>query len=116
MDTQTQSTVTYARADAGLLAGMARNEAAAIRLILVVAHEGEVQVVPLPPSGEVVVGRGEGADLRIADQGLSRLHARFQCVGGSVTVTDLGSRNGTFVQRQAVQQALLAVGDFALLG
>jgi len=28
-------------------------------------------------------------------------------VGGSVTVTDLRSRNGTLVQRQAVQRAVL---------
>jgi len=116
LDTQTQSTVTHARADMCHPEGAARDEAVPSRLILVVTHGNEVQVILLPPSGEVVLGRGDGADVRISDLSLSRAHARFGCADGSVTVTDLGSRNGTFVRRQAVQQAVLAVGDFVLLG
>jgi FhaA, N-terminal domain/FHA domain len=62
-----------------------------------------------PPG--VVVGRGSNAGLRIDDPGVSRRHAEFrvQSVGGTVqlSVADLGSTNGTTVNGQRVQHALL---------
>jgi S-DNA-T family DNA segregation ATPase FtsK/SpoIIIE len=53
---------------------------------------------PLVP-GEVVVGRGERASVRVADPDLSRAHLRLQVppAADGVTVADLGSTNGTSV-------------------
>jgi DNA-binding NtrC family response regulator len=51
----------------------------------------------LPGAGSVVIGRSEAADLRIDDALVSRKHARLALDGDVVTITDLGSQKGTYV-------------------
>jgi DNA-binding NtrC family response regulator len=51
----------------------------------------------LPPSGDVIIGRSETADLRIDDGAVSRQHARLVLDSGIVTLSDLGSQQGTYV-------------------
>ena len=114
MDSTTQSAVTHTADERGRLARELGGPKPC--LILVVTHGSEVRVVPLANEAEVVVGRGEAADVRVGDDRLSRAHARFRCAGSTVQVTDLGSRNGTYVRRQSVQHAALRAGDVALLG
>jgi sigma-B regulation protein RsbU (phosphoserine phosphatase) len=59
-----------------------------------------------PLRGEaLVVGRALDADLTLADPFLSRRHSRFFRTGTDLFVEDLGSRNGTLVNGQAIQQA-----------
>ena len=52
-------------------------------------RERELQLI-----GRLVVGRDPGCDLSEDHSLLSRRHAEFVTVGASVTVRDLGSRNG----------------------
>ena len=53
--------------------------------------------VPLAP-GRVRLGRGEEAEVRVACRDVSRLHCEIEVAeDGTVTVADLGSRNGTDV-------------------
>lgn len=47
--------------------------------------------------GMVTVGRHEDADIQLADESVSRRHARIQNTESGVFVQDLGSSNGTFV-------------------
>jgi sigma-B regulation protein RsbU (phosphoserine phosphatase) len=54
----------------------------------------------------VVVGRAMDADLTLSDPFLSRRHSRFFRTGAELFVEDLGSRNGTIVNGQAIQQAM----------
>jgi sigma-B regulation protein RsbU (phosphoserine phosphatase) len=56
-------------------------------------------------SDTLVVGRALDADLSLADPFLSRRHSRFFRTGPDLFVEDLGSRNGTLVNGQAIQQA-----------
>jgi len=74
---------------------------------------------PLQPPG-VVVGRGNDADLRINDPGVSRRHVeiRVDVSGGQVTVSaiDLGSTNGTSMDGRRVQQAQLHDGSAIVIG
>ena len=56
-------------------------------------------------SDALVVGRALDADLTLADPFLSRRHSRFYRTGLDLFVEDLGSRNGTIVNGQAIQQA-----------
>jgi DNA-binding NtrC family response regulator len=51
--------------------------------------------IPLPESGEWILGRGGDCDLRIEDPGVSRRHASLTIAAGTVTLADLGSRHGT---------------------
>lgn len=71
-----------------------------------------------PPSS--VVGRGSATDLRIDDPGVSRRHAEFRIQssgsGTVVSVTDLGSTNGTTVNGQRVRQAVLSDGAVVQVG
>jgi ABC transport system ATP-binding/permease protein len=48
-------------------------------------------------SSPLTVGRGEDADLVLADVLVSRRHARVTPSDTGAVVEDLGSRNGTFV-------------------
>lgn len=50
----------------------------------------------------VVVGRAPDVGLCITDPFLSRRHSRFFRVGSTLLVEDLGSRNGTLVNGQAI--------------
>jgi pSer/pThr/pTyr-binding forkhead associated (FHA) protein len=67
--------------------------------------------------GAVVVGRGRDADLMLADELVSRHHARVSPHGPAAVVEDLGSRNGTFVNGEAIHgPTRLEPGDQLQLG
>ena len=48
--------------------------------------------------GENIVGRDTEAAIRLNAPGISRRHARIHVSGTHVTIEDLGSKNGTYVQ------------------
>ena len=63
------------------------------------------------------LGREEGNDIRLDDNGVSRQHARFIIHNGSLWVQDAGSRNGIFVNDERVQtQRQLNIGDIVKIG
>jgi DNA-binding winged helix-turn-helix (wHTH) protein len=49
-------------------------------------------------TGEVVIGRDPGAGVMLSDPSVSRHHARLLVADDSLTLEDLGSKNGTFVE------------------
>jgi hypothetical protein len=57
------------------------------------------------PQDLVTVGRAGSCDIVFRTPGMSKLHAEFRTQGKALTVTDLGSRNGT-----RVNDKLLAPG------
>ncbi len=68
---------------------------------------------------EMTIGRDPSADISIADQSISRKHAKVTKAGDKVTITDLGSSNGTFVNDKKVapnQSVDLAKEDMVKLG
>ncbi|HVJ67216.1 MAG TPA: FHA domain-containing protein [Caulifigura sp.] len=60
--------------------------------------------VKLAP-GEVIIGRDESAKLRIASSDVSRQHCKLVVTADTVTVVDLQSRNGTFVDGVPIHQS-----------
>lgn len=65
-----------------------------------------------------VIGRSSEVDVPLADPEASRRHAALQAAGGALYVTDLGSRNGTFLngKRLAGEGIELKVGDHVDVG
>ena len=66
--------------------------------------------------GSNVVGRGQDADFRLPDTGVSRRHLEITWDGQSAMLADLGSTNGTTVNAQPVQNWQLADGDIIRIG
>jgi DNA-binding winged helix-turn-helix (wHTH) protein len=56
----------------------------------------EKRVIPLV-AGKNILGRDEGAAVRIDAPGVSRQHACILLVGDEATIADLGSKNGTYL-------------------
>jgi pSer/pThr/pTyr-binding forkhead associated (FHA) protein len=68
-------------------------------------------------SSPMTVGRGRDVDLVLADDLVSRRHARVSRSGAGAVVEDLGSRNGTFVNgNQIYGPTRLEPGDQLQLG
>jgi pSer/pThr/pTyr-binding forkhead associated (FHA) protein len=59
----------------------------------------------------VVIGRAEGAGIRLEDQAVSKQHAAIELVGNDHILQDLGSANGTCVNGTRVTRHLLRHGD-----
>ncbi|MBL8112675.1 MAG: FHA domain-containing protein, partial [Acidobacteria bacterium] len=69
-------------------------------------------------TGTWVFGRSSSADVFVRDQSLSRLHARLRIdPSGEVSVEDMGSHNGTFLNGRRVEAVTpLTFGDELVLG
>ncbi|GAB4085523.1 FHA domain-containing protein [Myceligenerans cantabricum] len=63
-----------------------------------------------------VAGRSEQADIFLDDVTVSRKHAEFVRHGESFTVRDIGSLNGTYVNRERIDGATLSTGDEVQIG
>ena len=84
---------------------------------LTIWSNGQTSTVPMQGS-RVIIGRGESADIRLDDSGLSRLHASINSDGHRAWVMDEGSTNGTFVngKRASGQGTALQDGDQITIG
>ncbi|MFH0903518.1 MAG: FHA domain-containing protein, partial [Pseudomonadota bacterium] len=67
------------------------------RRCLLVFEPAGTRAIDLPASGRLVIGRAEDANIVLADESVSRRHAELVILGSAAMVTDLGSRNGTWV-------------------
>jgi pSer/pThr/pTyr-binding forkhead associated (FHA) protein len=61
-------------------------------------------------------GRHPDSDIFLDDVTVSRRHAEFHREGGVFTVRDVGSLNGTYVNRERVESATLSNGDEVQIG
>ena len=62
------------------------------------------------------VGRHPDADIFLDDVTVSRKHAEFVREGDSFVVRDIGSLNGTYVNRGRIDAATLVTGDEVQIG
>ena len=66
---------------------------------------------------EVTVGRHPGSDIFLDDISVSRRHATFRREGDTFVVSDKGSLNGTYVNRDRIERDItLAGGDEVQFG
>ena len=66
--------------------------------------------------GATVIGRAPTCDVVLTDSSVSRWHVQFSVDGGQCVVKDIGSRNGTYLNGDQIEQAALRDGDRLVLG
>ena len=121
------SSSTASTADRGATTGLSTSTSTAIargtpnRLRVLEPAEQKGQHYAL--ADELTVGRAAGCQVRIDDGYASQLHARLFRRDGQLYVEDLGSTNGTYVNRKGTQSkekvngpAVLRMGDRLCVG
>jgi pSer/pThr/pTyr-binding forkhead associated (FHA) protein len=78
--------------------------------LVVVRGKPEGKVIPLV-GPMFKIGRGETCHLRPSSEQVSREHAEFTIAADSLTVRDLGSRNGTLVNGKALTAEACTLKD-----
>jgi hypothetical protein len=90
-----------------------KGRAYALRFISGKYQGGEFPIYPDKP---IVVGRSSDLDMVLVEDMVSRRHAKIAYAGDQITIEDLGSTNGTFVNGEKVKKARLKEGDRVLIG
>ncbi|MGH2720861.1 MAG: FHA domain-containing protein [Actinomycetota bacterium] len=86
------------------------------KAILVVRRGPEAGTKFLLDKDVVTCGRHPGSDMFLNDVTVSRRHAEIRRKDGDFILVDVGSLNGTFVNRQRVESEKLANGDEIQIG
>lgn len=84
-------------------------------MLLMMTAAGETRQVQLNPHDNKV-GRSATNDVIVDSAQASRDHAVIDVEQAFVTITDLGSRNGTFVNDVRIESQVLVHGDAIRLG
>src|SRR5437868_7028161 len=72
---------------------------------------------PIYPDKPIVVGRSSDLDMVLVEDMVSRRHAKIALAAdNTITIEDLGSTNGTFVNGEKVKKARPKEGDRELIG
>ncbi|MFZ4825872.1 MAG: FHA domain-containing protein [Phototrophicaceae bacterium] len=101
------------------------NDTSQINLVL----NGETFIFDLRTMPKIILGRSDTSSTTLPDfdlspfgalnQGVSRLHATIECIETSITITDMASSNGTYINRKLLashQPQILHDGDEVRLG
>ncbi|MBN8881065.1 type III secretion system (T3SS) inner membrane Yop/YscD-like protein [Salana multivorans] len=84
--------------------------------LLVVQHGPNSGARFLLDAPTTSVGRDTSAEIFLDDVTVSRRHAEFRRVEDGFEVRDVGSLNGTYVNRERIEVALLHAGDEVQIG
>ncbi len=74
------------------------------------------RTIDLSEGRVIVVGRAVTSDLSIYDPTVSRRHAEVTLLNGSVSVKDVGSSNGTYINGTQITQSTAGDGDIVTFG
>ncbi len=69
-----------------------------------------------PPEGKTLIGRSPECEIFLDDVTVSRRHAELERTGDIFTIRDLGSLNGTYVNRQRIESTALSDDDEVQIG
>ena len=84
--------------------------------VLVVTRGPNVGARYVLDAGVTRAGRHPDSDIFLDDVTVSRRHAEFRLETAEFQVVDVGSLNGTYVNREPVDSAVLANGDEVQIG
>jgi len=123
---ETTATITFGstapRADADEAAALNEADAAAAdalpagNALLIVQRGPGAGSRYLLDTDAVSAGRHPQSDIFLDDITVSRRHAEFRREGATFRVSDVGSLNGTYVNRDRIDDALLQNGDEVRIG
>jgi len=88
----------------------------AFRYALMVKSGPRAGLIYVLGNGTTVAGRSDEADIFLGDVTVSRDHARFTVDEAGLSVEDLRSTNGTYVNGERQDIARLAPGDEVIIG
>ena len=98
--------------EAAAVAALPRHSA----LLVVQYGSGAIGERFLLDTDRAVAGRSGQADIFLDDVTVSRKHAEFVREGERFVVRDIGSLNGTYVNRARIDSAVLTTGDEVQIG
>jgi pSer/pThr/pTyr-binding forkhead associated (FHA) protein len=81
-----------------------------------ILESGSTEKKVFPFYQKLTIGRHSTNDVMLADRMVSKRHAVVGRVKGHIVVKDLGSRNGTLVNGDKVEKAILVSGDRLKIG
>ena len=93
--------------------GSASSTGLALRFISGKYQGGEL---PLEEGQEILIGRSSNLTMVLVEEMVSRKHARILYDGRAISIEDLGSTNGTFVNGEKIRKTTLQEGDRVLIG
>jgi len=85
-------------------------------LRLFIKSPGQDERVYDVPDGDVTIGRDKSVEIPVEDRTLSRRHCRIYLGADGWRVTDLGSRNGTFLNGAPILDDRIEAGETVELG
>jgi hypothetical protein len=86
-------------------AGVPRPRAGGAPQLVVVAAKGHEPGATWDLNGGAILGRSDGAEIKVEDAFASSAHARIFSRGDSLYVEDMGSTNGTYLNGRQIKTA-----------
>jgi pSer/pThr/pTyr-binding forkhead associated (FHA) protein len=111
IDTGAETEVALSKADQATVDALRAGTA-----LLVVLRGPNTGARFLLDDDEVASGRHPDSDIFLDDVTVSRKHAVFRREGDTVVVRDVGSLNGTYVNRERIDEVALTTGDEVQIG
>jgi two-component system response regulator HydG len=107
-------------ADLSTVGQPAREEASPFASFVLTVVEGPDKGLTVTVDGSgpsrMLIGQSPACEVRLTDRETSRRHVALEVIGVRLRVTDLGSRNGTYVERLSIGEANLAGGETLRIG
>lgn len=96
-------------------APQARGKKKAVSKAAVIEGDKKGKTIALPE--ELIIGRAEKCHLVLEDTYVSQMHARIYAKDGNYMIEDMGSTNGTYLNRRRITSATeLQRGDHVKIG
>jgi pSer/pThr/pTyr-binding forkhead associated (FHA) protein len=111
IDTGAEAEVSLSKADQATVDALRAGTA-----LLVVLRGPNTGARFLLDDDEVASGRHPDSDIFLDDVTVSRKHAVFRREGDTFVVRDVGSLNGTYVNRERIDEVVLKTGDEVQIG